>query len=245
MTVAGFFTEGIEFQLPHPALDDSVLLVTHEAIARAFALLRALPPAGFDLSSAQENAITQQLEWILENRLRKTGEVPGFDERVFRKVRRGAEVTNFDGKHPSKKPDLVFDLARDTPLVLSTLDALFVECKPVDASHPLPRHYGEMGAWRFICGDYSWAMQEGMMLAYVRNGHTLAASLSHAFAAEPLKTMLGNPTPIGPVPGGLVNPMVEELHVTTHRRNFAWPQGRGDAGPIRIYHSWHNCSWQA
>jgi hypothetical protein len=161
---------------------------------------------------------------------------------VFHKVRRGAEVTNFNGNHPSKKPDLVFDLARDTPLVLSTLDALFVECKPVDASHPLPKHYGKMGAWRFICGDYSWAMQEGMMLAYVRNDHTLAASLSPAFAAEPLKTMLGNPSPIGPVSGGLVNSVVEELHVTTHRRNFAWPGGKGDAGPIRIYHSWHNCA---
>ena len=242
MTIAGFFAEGIEFHLPHPALDDSVLLVTHEAVAHALALLRASPPAGFNLSSAQENVITQQLEWILENRLRQTGEIPGFDERVFRKVRRGAEVTNFDGKHPSKKPDLVFDLARDTPLVLSTLDALFVECKPVDSSHPLPKHYGEKGTLRFICGDYSWAMQEGMMLAYVRNGHTLAASLSHAFAAEPLKTMLGNPTSIGPVPGGLANPMVEQLHVTSHRRNFVWPQGKGAAGPIRIYHSWHNCA---
>jgi hypothetical protein len=242
MTIAGFFAEGIDFQLPHPALDESVLLITHEAIAHALALLRASPPAGFNLSSAQENAITRQLEWILENRLRKTGEVPGFDERVFQKVRRGAEVTNFDGNHPSKQPDLVFDLVRDTPLVLSTLDALFVECKPVDAAHPLPRHYCKLGAWRFICGDYGWAMQEGMMLAYVRNGYSLAASLSPAFTAEPLKTMLGNPTPIVTVAGGIVNLMVEELHVTTHRRNFAWPQGKGGAGPIRIYHSWHNCS---
>lgn len=242
MTIAGFFAEGIDFRLPHPALDDSLLLVTHEAIAHALALLRAAPPSGFDLSSAQENAITQQLEWILENRLRKTGEVPGFDERIFYKVRRGAEVTNFDGKHPSKKPDLVFDLARDTPLVLSSLDALFVECKPVDASHPLPKHYGELGARRFISGDYSWAMQEGMMLAYVRNGHTLTASLNPVFSAEPLKTLLGDPTPIGPVRGGFMSPMAEELHVTMHSRNFAWPQGKGSAGPIRLFHSWHNCS---
>jgi len=242
MTIAGFFADGIEFHLPHPALDEAVLLVTHEAVAHALALLRASPPPGFDLSSAQENAITEQLEWILENRLRRTGEVPGFDERVFRKVRRGAEVTNFNGKHPSKKPDLVFDLARDTPLVLSTLDALFVECKPVDGAHPLAKHYGKLGALRFICGDYSWAMQEGMMLAYVRNGHTLAASLRPAFAREPLKTMLGNPTSLEPVPGSLVNPMVEELHVTKHHRDFSWPQGKGIAGPIHIYHSWHNCS---
>jgi len=72
MTIAGFFAEGIDYHLPHPALDDSVLLIAHNAICHAFSMLRATPPTGFDLSSAQENAITQQLEWILENHLRKS-----------------------------------------------------------------------------------------------------------------------------------------------------------------------------
>jgi hypothetical protein len=242
MTIAGFFAEGVDFHLPHPALDDAVLLITHDAICHAFSLLRTSPPVGFNLSSAQENAVTQQLEWILENRLRRSGEVRGFDERIFQKVRRGAEVTNFDGNHPSKKPDLVFDLARDEPMTLSSLDALFVECKPVDKAHPIVKHYGNMGVFRFINGDYSWAMQEGMMLAYVRNGYTLSTSLSPAFSSEPLKTHLGQPTPIILVPGGPVSHMAEELHVTTHHRNFAWPGRKGDAGPIRIFHSWHNCS---
>jgi hypothetical protein len=242
MTIAGFFAEGIDFHLPHPALDDSVLLITHDAICHAFSLLRTSPPAGFNLSSAQEDAITQQLEWILENRLRKSGEVPGFDERIFQKVRRAAEVTNFDGKHPSKKPDLVFDLARDAPLVLSSLDALFVECKPVDKSHPIPKHYGKLGAFRFISGDYGWAMQEGMMLAYVRNGHTLSANLAPLFSSEPLRTLLGQPTSIAAVPGAHASRFAEQLHVTEHHRNFPWPQGRGNAGPIRIFHSWHSCS---
>jgi hypothetical protein len=242
MTIAGFFAEGIDFQLPHPALDDSVLLVAHEAICRAFSLLRVSPPNAFNLSSAKENAITAQLEWILENILRKNGDVPGFDERIFQKVRRGAEVTNFDGKHPSKKPDLVFDLARDAPLVLSSLDALFVECKPVDISHSIVQHYGAKGAIRFINGDYSWAMQEAMMVAYVRNGHTLFASLDPALSNEPLNTLLGQPTAVTPVPGGHINQFAEGLHVTTHHRNFAWPNGKGKAGPIRIFHSWHSCS---
>jgi hypothetical protein len=242
MTIAGFFAEGIDFRLPHPALDDSILLITHDAICCAFSLLRTSPPNGFNLSSALENAITQQLEWILENRLRKSGEVPGFDERIFQKVRRGAEVTNFDGKHPSKKPDLVFDLARDAPLVLSSLDALFVECKPVDKSHPIIKHYGTMGALRFINGDYSWAIQEAMMLAYVRNGHTLSASLGPVLSKKPLKGLLGQPTSIAPVPGGHASQFAESLHVTTHCRNFTWPHGKGNAGPIRIFHSWHNCS---
>jgi hypothetical protein len=242
MTIAGFFADGIDFSLPHPALDDSVLLITHDAICYAFSLLRKSPHDGFILSSAQENAITQQLEWILENKLRKSGEVRGFDERVCQKVRRGAEVTNFDGKHPGKKPDLVFDLARDEPLILSSLDALFVECKPVDKSHSIPKHYCGLGAIRFINGDYGWAMQEGMMVAYVRNGHTLSTSLGPVLANEPQHSLLGQPTSMVIVPGGHASELAEELHVTIHQRTFCWPQGKGKAGPIRIFHSWHNCS---
>jgi hypothetical protein len=242
MSIAGFFAEGIDFHLPHPALDDSVLLIAHDAICHAFSLLRKAPPEDFDLSSAQENAITQQLEWILENHLRKTGKVAGFDERIFQKVRRGAEVTNFNGKHPSKKPDLVFDLARDAPLALSSLDALFVECKPVDKAHPLEKHYGNMGAFRFINGDYGWAMQEGMMVAYARDGNTLSASLPPAFSNEPLHSLLGKPTAITLVANGATSPKAEQLHFTTHQRNFQWPQSKGSASPIRIFHSWHKCS---
>ncbi|MDX8527756.1 hypothetical protein RFM68_24965 [Mesorhizobium sp. MSK_1335] len=241
MSIAGFFADGIDYNLPHPALDDSVLLIAHNAIAQAFCMLRVAPPAGFELSSAPENAITQQLEWILENHLRKTGKVAGFDERIFQKVRRGAEVTNFDGKHPSKKPDLVFDLARDAPLALSSLDALFVECKPVDKAHPLEKHYGSMGVFRFVNGDYSWAMQEGMMVGYVRDGKTLSASLAPVFSQEPLHSLLGKPTVMTLVAHGACSCMAEWLHVTTHLRNFQWPQNKGGASPIRLFHSWHRC----
>ena len=120
MNNAGFFADGIDYQLPHPPIDDAVLLITHNAICRAFTLLRG---SNFALGAAHEDEITQQLHWILEDRLRHNGEIPGFDERVFRKVWRAPEVTNFDGRHPAKRPDLVFELVRDETLVLSTQDA--------------------------------------------------------------------------------------------------------------------------
>jgi hypothetical protein len=242
MSIAGFFSESIEFRLPHPALDDSILLIAHNAICRALDLLRNHPPNGFSLATAHENAITQQLEWILENRLRKSGEVPGFDERVFHKVRRGPEVTNFNGQHPSKKPDLVFDLARDEPLVLSTLDALFVECKIVDDPRSITANYCNLGLSRFINGDYAWAMQEGMMLAYTRQEHTLSASLCSVMAHDPLYTALGLPSELALVPNCQSYTYAELLHVTCHQRAFYWPDGKGPAGLIRIFHSWHNCS---
>ena len=46
---------------------------------------------------------------------------------------RAPEVTNYDGTHPAKKPDLVlFLMQREHLAVQSSQDAIFAECKPVD-----------------------------------------------------------------------------------------------------------------
>lgn len=239
MNNAGFFADGIDYQLPHPPIDDAVLLITHNAICRAFALLRG---SNFSLGTAHEDDITRRLHSILENRLRQKGEIPGFDERLFRKVWRAPEFTNFDGSHLTKKPDLVFELVRDETLVLSTHDALFVECKLVGKSHPVTTAYCNEGVSRFIVGDYAWAMQEGMMLAYARHGYTLSGNLSPTLSSDPYYRRLGQPSPLEVVSGGNVHPLAEELQVTTHNRDFEWPHGKGPAQAIRIFHSWHECS---
>ena len=239
MNNAGFFADGIDYQLPHPPIDDAVLLITHNAICRAFVLLRG---SDFSLGTAHEDDITRQLHLILENRLRQKGEIPGFDERLFRKVWRAPEFTNFDGSHLAKKPDLVFELVRDETLVLSTHDALFVECKLVGKSHPVTTAYCNEGVSRFIVGDYAWAMQEGMMLAYVRHGYTLLGNLRPTFLSDPYHERLGQPSPLEVVSGGNAHPLAEELQVTTHNRDFEWPHGKGHAQGIRIFHSWHECS---
>ena len=239
MNNAGFFAKGVDYQLPHPAIDDAVFLITHNAICRAFSLLRG---SAFPLISAHEDQVTQQLHWILEDRLRQNGEVPGFDERVFRKVWRAPEVTNFDGKHPAKKPDLVFELVRDEDLVLSTQDALFVECKLVDNSHPITSVYCDDGLDRFVIGDYAWAMQEGMMLGYVRHGYTLKKNLSPILSTSRYQEKLGQPSTMKIIRGSATFALAEQLHSTSHLRNFQWPHAKGNAQPIRILHSWHQCS---
>ena len=239
MNNVGFFAAGVDYQLPHPAIDDAILVIAHDAICCAISLLRG---SGFSVGTAHEDQITRQLHWILEDRLRQTGEVAGFDERVFRKVWRGPEVTNFNGNRPAKKPDLVFELVRDDSLVLSSQDALFVECKIVGNSHPVTTAYCNDGLSRFIDGDYAWAMQEGMMLGYVRHGFTLAANLSPVLAREPYHARLGRPSPLQIVPKSAAHQAAEALHITVHNRDFHWPHGQGPAHPIRIFHSWHNCS---
>ena len=239
MNRSGFFTEGIDYQLPHPPIDDAVLVITHNAICRGLELLRG---SGFALGTAHEDDVTRHLHSILENRLRQKGEVPGFDERLFKKVWRAPEFTNVDGCHPAKKPDLVFELVRDEMLVLSTHDALFVECKRVGKTHPVGTKYCNNGISRFIEGDYAWAMQEGMMLAYARHGYTLAGNLANVLTREPYHTRLGQPTSLELVPDCSVHPLAERVHVTAHKRNFQWPDEKGQAVGIRIFHSWHDCS---
>lgn len=238
MNIVGFFADGNDYQLPHPTIDNAVLLVTHNAICRAFELLRE---TCFVLGAAQEDDITRELQLILENHLRQNGEIPGFDERVFGKVWRAPEFTNFDGNHPAKKPDLVFELVRDESLVLSTHDALFVECKLVSNVHPVTTSYCNKGVYRFVKGDYGWAMQEGMMLAYVRHNYTLLTNLNPILTQEPYHHRLGHPLPLEVVPEGDTHPFAEELHLTTHSRDFEWPHEKGPANEIRIFHSWHKC----
>lgn len=239
MNTVGFFADGVDYQLPHPAIDDAILVIAHDAICCALSLLRG---SDFSLGTAHEDQITQQLHWILEDRLRQTGEIPGFDERVFRKVWRAPEVTNFDGNHPAKKPDLVFELVRDNTLILSSQDALFVECKLVGNTHPVTTAYCNHGLSRFIKGDYAWAMQEGMMLGYVRHNYTLSANLSPVLTREPYHSRLGQPSSLQVVPNSDTHPVAEALHITIHNRDFQWPHGQGLAHPIRIFHSWHDCS---
>ena len=239
MSNAGFFAAGVDYQLPHPPIDEGVLLITQNAVCRAFEILRE---SGFCLKAAHEDHVTREIYWILEDRLRQTGEVRGFDELVFRKVLRAPEVANFDGKHPAKKPDLVFDLVRDNTLVLSSQDALFVECKRVGDLHRVTNVYCNDGLSRFVDGDYAWAMQEGMMLGYVQNGHSLSANLVPVLTGERYSERLATISPLSVVAGCDANPLAEKLHVTIHSRNFPWPHGKGPATPIRIFHSWHDCS---
>lgn len=239
MNNLGFFAAGVDYQLPHPAIDDAILVIVHDAICYAISLLRG---SEFSLGTAHEDQITQHLHWILENRLRQTGEIPGFDERVFRKVWRAPEVPNYDATRPAKKPDLVFELVRDDTLVLSSQDALFVECKLVGNSHPVTTTYCNDGLSRFVDGDYAWAMQEGMMLGYVRHSFTLSENLNPVLAREPHYSRLGQSSQLQVVSDSGVHPMAEALHITLHNRHFHWPHGRGPANKIRIFHSWHECS---
>lgn len=225
----GFFTQGIEFTLPHPQISQRTILLLCRVIKRGWELVEREPPANFRLQSADEDTITQVLVEIIENRLRKSGEVDGFDCARFGKVSREPKITNVNKKHPDKMPDIFFDLKRDQYPILSDQDGLFVECKPVSSKYSILSCYCKKGLVRFVNGDYAWAMQDALMVGYVKGHYSfmkLASVLDDAKHRAALKTT-GHSELNG-----------YRIYRSSHKRNFAWPASRGQAWPILVAHLW-------
>jgi len=225
----GFFTHGIEYTLPHPQIPQRTILLLCTVIKRAWQLLQEKPPVNFILDSADEDTITQILAEIIENRLRKSGDVDGFHCALFGKVTREPKITNVDKKHPDKMPDIFFDLKRDKLPILSDQDGLFVECKPVDRKHPILSCYCQKGLVRFVNGDYAWAMQDALMVGYAKESYSfknLASVLEDGKKSAALKTTNHS--------------TVDEyaIYRSSHKREFEWPESRGQACPISVTHLW-------
>jgi hypothetical protein len=223
----GFFTHGIEYTLPHPQIPQRTVLLLCKVIKRAWQLLEEKPPANFLLHSADEDTITQVLVEIIENRLRKSGNVNGFNCALFGKVTRDQKIPNFDKKHPDKMPDIFFDLKRDQLPILSNQDGLFVECKRVNSR--LFSWYCKKGLIRFVNGDYAWAMQNALMVGYVKGPYSLkklVAVLDDAKKNAALKT--------------INHSKVDEyaIYRSIHKREFEWQESRGQACPIEVSHLW-------
>lgn len=223
----GFFTQDIEFTLPHPPIPQRTILLICKVIRKAWQLLAENPPTDFILHTEKEDTVTQMLVEIIENRLRKNGDVDGFDSARFGRVVREPKITNFNKVHPDKMPDIFFDLKREKAPVLSDQDGLFVECKPIDGDHPLFSCYCQKGLIRFVKGDYAWAMQEALMVGYVTGHYSyekLAAVLNKNDSAN-LKT--NNHSEIVP-----------SIYRSNHDREFEWQGNSGHACQISVSHLW-------
>jgi hypothetical protein len=247
MSSAGFFTLGVradQYHLPHPPLGLPVILLIRRVLLRAFELLRE---QNYDLTAATEDQVTTALRSTIENSLRQTGEVRGFNKRTFEVVVRQAQCCNFNGKGINKIPDLFFKLRDDDSQradVLSEHDGLFVEAKPMDSRHPAGSKYCDDGLIRFVSGDYAWAMQEAMMLAYARDGRTISKHLIPAMAQADRMTSLAtiDLPQACPVAAASACADAEAVYISHHKRNFQWPDRKGSATVITVYHLWHRAS---
>lgn len=152
---------------------------------------------------------------------------------IVQSASRGSEMVNFDGSKLKKEPDL--------PLVLRLRNAnfpLIAECKIID--HPngkTTKLYCDQGIARFVCGDYAWAEQEAIMLAYVRDGSTVAEQLT----PQMTKSAKSKPDPLQTESNPAACP---DIHPTAHRsdhmRSFSYlPEAGGGApGSIALFHLW-------
>lgn len=244
---SGFFTLGVSperYRLPHPRLGFPVVLLVRRVLLRAFELLREQQ---YNLAAATEDAVTKELRSAIENRLRQSGEVQGFSRRTFEFVVRQGQWENYNGTVLSKAPDLFFKLRDDEGRrmgVRSEFDGLFIEAKPVDSTHSVGSKYCDDGLIRFVRGDYAWAMQEAVMLAYARDGRTIADHLIPAMTeTKRMRSLATIQLPEGsPSPAATACPEAEAVHTSQHHRDFLWPDGKGPAAKITVYHFWHRCA---
>ena len=244
---AGFFTLGVPpepWHLPHPRLGLPVVLLIRRVLLRAFELLRE---QGYPVATANEDPVTKELRSIIENRLRQSGEVRGFSKRTFEFVVRQGQWENYNGTIITKTPDLFFKLRDDEGRrigVRSEFDGLFIEAKPVDSTHPVGSKYCDDGLIRFVRGDYAWAMQDAMMLAYARDGRTIAGHLIPEMTKSDRMTSLGTAhlPEVCRATAAAACSEAEAVHISQHRRDFPWPHGKGPATDITVYHLWHRCS---
>jgi hypothetical protein len=241
---AGFFTLGVppeRYHLPHPRLGLPVILLIRRVLIRALDLLREQQ---FQLADASEDEVTAALLSTIENNLRQSGEVAGFNRRSYEPIVRQSQCANFNGSVLTKTPDMCFKLRHDESEprpVIPEFDALFVECKPVDATHPAGSKYCDDGLIRFVRGDYAWAMQEGMMLAFSRNGRTLSNHLIPTMSGSARMKSLHTLELPTAITCSLPAACAEPIHVSRHKRTFSWLHGKGPATDITIYHLWHDC----
>jgi hypothetical protein len=197
-------------------------------IKKAWLLLLKNPPTGFDLKSADEDTITQILVEIIENRLRKSGEIDGFNCAMFGRVTRDSKIVNFNKEHPDKMPDIFFDLKRDHLPILGDQDGLFVECKPVDKKHNVWSCYCKKGLTRFVIGDYAWAMQNALMVGY--------AKIPYSF--EHLSSILDDKKSVELNTVKHSKIFEVEIYRSCHDRKFEWMENKGKACEIELTHLW-------
>jgi hypothetical protein len=149
---------------------------------------------------------------------------------------RGKETINYDGAWLEKRPDLSLILtdgirARDFPLT--------IECKLIHrAAKKGVDLYCKKGLKRFIDGDYGWARQEGLILAYVRDDSAITTQLEPYLTRHFGKTQDLFATATLPVP---IRSSTDQA-ISQHHRRFRYldraPQD--DPGPIAVRHIWLN-----
>ncbi len=215
-------------EIPFPTLAGPHLDYIVRTIAMVWEGLSTRHPA--TMAARSEPEITALLETALCHRIDEDRRW----KQMVRLVTRGKETLNYDGRHLQKEPDLSIHLTCRPGLF-----PFIVECKIIDAANgKRVRLYLVEGIDRFVSGEYAWATREALMLAFVRDGATMAAALAPILPV-PLAA-LPRPRPI-PASAAHVSSPAPGLAHSVHGRAFRYPGmpiPQDDPGPITLLHLW-------
>jgi hypothetical protein len=207
----------------------SLMIVVENALSLAWrVLLRDVDAGRFSLCSAKEDEITEQLQVILgELHAADPEQIAGFSQ--FSLARDG-KLRGCDGEHMDRQPDLTFSPLRGRiPTTNMAFAAIFVECKPVGAKHPVGSTYCAKGLIRFVRGDYAWAVDRALMVGYVRNRCWLPDGLASSVAAEEYRCLSG-------VKEALQTALGDKVFQSGHGRSCSLADGLPE--PITLDHLW-------
>lgn len=235
------------YSLPHPPVSPAVIKLICKVLAHSFVTLQQQDRSFVAMS---ENEITEALQVFIENTVLKAdgdetkGGIPGFTRVFFRSVTRQSNVRKYDRSTISSSPDVWFHLSSERRGdVLPGFDAVLAECKIIDKNRKrrVNSWYCAGGLMRFVDGTYAWAMTEGLMVAFTRDGRSLAGNLLPVMVDAQQTILLQTLLQPKPLKSSPINLLPEPIHRSQHRREFDYLEGKGKAKPISIYHLWLPC----
>lgn len=221
---------------PH-AIHAGVVKVVATAIRHAWGVIRS-DPAKHLVPSARgapdEDRYTESICQILSQMLyADPSPVDGFSSQAFAGISRSESSCNYSGANLNKQPDILIRLA-DGPLVSARrFVGIYVEAKVVSMSNAIGKYTSD-GLNRFVEGEYSWAMKDGMMLAYQRPKARPISSLVNALRENASLACIADA-------GGmhLDQGTLKETGASCSKHSRAWKYvGGGDPGEIRVWHLW-------
>lgn len=200
-------------------------------------LLEEVSEGDFSICDSTEDQITERLYMIL-GALDAAGDGAVLGLSQLQSPIREGNVRNYDGAHIDKQPDLAFRPIRNLISCGNTVPlAIFIECKPIDARHPIPSVYCRDGLIRFVNGDYAWGVDRAMMIGYVRNICTLPGGLSIALADSTLSREMELSGKLESRPN---TDSGDTVCQSSHNRKFQLPGMASPVGQIVVNHLWLN-----
>lgn len=217
-------------------IPESLMIVVQNALAHAWRqLLEEVAERQFSICDEEEDTITERLYMILDDIYSNDPEaVQGFS--IFQTPVREGNLRNRAGNKRDCQPDLTFrPLRGQLDTRSSTMAAIFVECKPIDSTHPIGSTYCKAGISRFIREDYAWAVDRAIMLGYVRNICPLPGGLTYVLGSDAgqreyrVKKQLAS---LGQTNHG------DEVYCSVHHRGPTLASSHAPSLPITLHHLW-------